>query len=111
LDADPWRDARAPYRPAGENRLLARGVVRRTRPPAPREDLDGAPRDARRPARQRAREDPARRRRLRVQLRGGLLERSLLRLRAVQGRERADRVDLRLLEQSPVRRDAWLRRR
>ena len=65
----------------------------------------------RRQARQRPGADPARRRRLRLVERGRLLERGRVRLRPVQGRERADRVDLRLLEQPALRRDARLRRR
>ena len=55
--------------------------------------------------------DPARRRRLRLELDRGLLERRLVRVRAVRGAERADRVDRRLHEQPAVRRDARLRRR
>ena len=111
VDADPRRDARAAHRPAGEARLRARGVVRRPRPPPPGEDLGRAPRDARGPARLRADADPARRRRIRLVLDGGHLERRVVRLRAVRRAERADRVDLRLHEQSAVRRDARLRRR
>ena len=55
--------------------------------------------------------DPARRRRVRVELDGGDVERRVVRVRPVRGRERADRVDVRLLEQPAVRRDARLRRR
>ena len=103
--------ARAAHEAAGEDRLQPRGVVLRPRPPAPGADLVRAPGDAGRRARQRADEDPARRRRLRLQLDGRDLERRLLRDRPLQGRERADRVDLRLHEQPALRRDARLRRR
>ena len=111
LDADPRRAARAAHEAAGEDRLQPRGVLLRPRPPAPGADLVRAPGDARRRARQRPDADPARRRRLRLQLDGRDLERGLLRDRPLQGRERADRVDLRLHEQPALRRDARLRRR
>ena len=51
------------------------------------------------------------RRGVRLQLRGRHLERGVVRLRPVQGRERADRVHLRLLEQPALRCHARLRRR
>ena len=111
LDADPRRDAGAAHEAAGEDRLQPRGVVLRPRPPPPGADLVRAPGDASGRARQRAHEDPARRRRLRLELDRRHVERRVLRARPVQGRERADRVDLRLHEQSAVRRDARLRRR
>ena len=82
LDADPRRDARAPHRPAGEDRLQPRGVVHRPRPPAPGADLGRASRDARRPPRLRAHEDPPRRRRVRLELDRGDLERLGVRARA-----------------------------
>ena len=72
--------ARAAHRPPGEDDLRARGVVLRPRPPPPRADALRARRHARRQARRRARADPARRRRLRVQLDRRLLERRLLRV-------------------------------
>ena len=64
----------------------------------------------RRQARQRSRADPARRRRVRLELDRGDVERRIVRGRPVRGRQRADRVDVRLHEQSAVRRDARLRR-
>ena len=82
LDADPRRHARAAHEAAGEDRLQPRGVVLRPRPPPSGADLVRAPRDARRPARQRADADPARRRRVRVELDRGHLERGLLRASA-----------------------------
>ena len=111
LDADPRRAARAAHEAAGEDRLQPRGVVHRPRPPAPGADLVRASGDAGGRARERADEDPARRRRLRVELDCGHVERGLVRGRPVPGRERADRVDLRLHEQPALRRDARLRRR
>ena len=86
VDADPRRDARAAHEPAGEDRLHARGVVLRPRPPAPGADLDGAPRQPRRQARLRPGADPARRRRVRLELDGGDLER---RARSPAGRTRS----------------------
>ena len=111
VDADPRRDARAAHEPAGEDGLQPRGVVLRPRPPAPRADLVRAPREPRRQARQRAHADPARRRRLRLQLDGRRLERVLVRDRPLRGRERAARGHLRLHEQPALRRDARVRRR
>ena len=55
--------------------------------------------------------DPARRRRVRIELDRGHVERGFLRRRPLPGRERLDRVDLRLHEQPAVRRDARFRRR
>ena len=98
--------------PPGEDGLQPRGVVHRPRPPAPGADPGGAPRDARRPARLRADADPARRRRLRVELdRGDRRTRRRSRCGPYTVAERADRVDVRLHEQPAVRRDARLRRR
>ena len=111
LDADPRRDARAAHRPPGEDRLRPRRVVLGPRPPPPGADLGRAPRDARGAARLGADADPARRRRLRLELDGGHVERGLLRLRAVRRPECADRVDVRLHQQPAVRRHARLRRR
>ncbi len=54
---------------------------------------------------------PARRRRLRLQLDRRLLERGLLRLRALRGAERLHRSHVRLHQQPAVRRHARLRRR
>ena len=68
-------------------------------------------RDARRAARQRPHADPARRRRLRLELDRRLLERGLLRLRALRGPERAARGDRALHQQPALRGDAGLRRR
>ena len=68
-------------------------------------------RDARGPARQRRDADPARRRRLRLELDRRLRERRRVRLRPLQRPERAARGDRRLHEQPAVRRDARLRRR
>ena len=110
VDADPRRAARAAHEPAREDRLQPRGVVRRPHPPASREDLGGASRDARGEARQRSRAHPARRRRVRVELDRGHVERRVVRLRPVRGRQRADREHVRLHEQSALRRDARLRR-
>ena len=111
LDADPRRPARAAHEPAGEDRLQPRGVVHRPRPPASGADLGAAHGHARRPARQRPDADPARRRRLRLELDGGLLERGRVRLRAVRRPERPARGDRGLHEQPALRRDARLRRR
>ena len=111
LDADPRRAARAAHEAAREDRLQPRGVVLRPRSPASGADLVRAPGDDGRRARERADADPARRRRLRLQLDRGHLERCVLRDRAVQGGERAARVDVRLHEQPALRRDARLRRR
>ena len=63
------------------------------------------------PAHLRPDADPARRRRVRLELDGGRVERGLVRARPVPRRQRADRVDRRLHEQPAVRRDARLRRR
>ena len=60
---------------------------------------------------ERPHDDPARRRRVCVELDRGHVERGLLRRRPVPGCERSDRVDLRVHEQPAVRRDARLRRR
>ena len=89
LDAGPRLPARAPHRPSGEDDVRARGVVLRPHPPPPRADALRAPRHARRQARRRARADPARRRRLRVELDRGVLERRLVRVRALRRPERA----------------------
>ena len=89
LDADPQRAARAAHEPAREDGLQPRGVVRRPRAPAPREDLGRAPRGSRRGARLRAHADPARRRRVRVFVDRGDVERGGVRVRSVRGRERA----------------------
>ena len=79
----------------GEDRLQPRGVVHRPRAPPPGADLGRAPRDARRAARLRPHADPARRRRVRLELDRGHLER---RVRSRVGpyavAERADRVDV-----------------
>ena len=74
LDAGARRVARAPHQTAGEDRLQPRGVLRRPHPPASGADVVRAPRDERRPSRQRADEDPARRRRLRLELDRGRVE-------------------------------------
>ena len=111
LDAGARRDARAAHEPAGEDRLQPRGVVHRARAPSSGAHLVRAPRDARGEARQRAHAHPARRRRVRLELDRGHVERRLVRGRAVRDAERADRVDVGLLEQPAVRRDARLRRR
>ena len=111
LDAGARRDARAAHEPAGEDRLQPRGVVHRPRAPPSGAHLVRASRDARRAARQRAHADPARRRRLRVVLDRGRVERRVVRDRPVRVAERADRVDGRLHEQPAVRCDARLRRR
>ena len=74
--------------PAGEDRLQPRGVVRRPHPPPSGADLGRAPGDARRAARRRAHADPDRRRRLRLELDRGHLERLLVRRRPVRGRQR-----------------------
>ena len=87
------------------------GVVHRPRPPPPGADPLRAPRDPRGTAHVRPDADPARRRRLRVELDGGRVERRLVRGRAVPRRQRAARVDRRLHEQPAVRGDARLRRR
>ncbi len=51
VDADPQRAPRPAHESPGEDGLLARGVVRRARPPASRADPLRAPRHPRRPAR------------------------------------------------------------
>ena len=66
VDADARCAARAAHEPAGEDRLQPRGVVHRPRAPSSRAHVVRAPRDARRQARQRPLQDPARRRRVRV---------------------------------------------
>ena len=68
LDADPRCAARAAREPSREDRLQPGGVVRRSHPPSPGEDLGGAPRDEGGQARERARAHPARRRRVRLEL-------------------------------------------
>ena len=82
VDADPRVHARAAHRPAGEDGLLARGVVLRPRPPAPGADALRARRDPRRPPGLRAGADRARRRRLRLQLTAVVRNAAPLRLRA-----------------------------
>ena len=66
---------------------------------------------ARRAARVRARADRARRRRLCLELDGRVLERGVLRRRAVRRPQRADRLVRDLHQQPAVRRDARVRRR
>ena len=110
LDADPRRAARAAREPSREDRLQPGGVVRRSHPPSPGEDLGGASRDEGGQARERARAHPARRRRVRLELDRGDVERRRVRGRPVCGRQRADREHVRVHEQSTVRRDARLRR-
>ena len=94
----------------GEDRLQPRGVVRRPHPSPPGADLGRASGDARGPARRGADADPRRRRRVRVELDRGHLERVLVRRRPVRGRQRRDRRPRRLHEQPAVRCDARVRR-
>ena len=111
LDAGPRLHARAAHAAAREDDVRARGVLLRAHPPPSGADALRAPRDARRQARRRARAGPARRRRLRLQLDRGVLERRLVRLRPLRGAQRARRRLRRLHRQPALRRDARLRRR
>ena len=111
LDAGPRLPARAAHRQAGEDDVRARGVVLRPHPPPSRADALRARRQPRRRPRLRQVPDPARRRRVRLELDRRVLERGLVRVRAVRRAERADRLLRRLHRQPAVRGDARLRRR
>ena len=111
VDADPCLHAGAPHRPAGEDDVRARRVVLRPHPSPSRADALRAPRDPRGEARGGAGPDPARRRRVRVQLDGRVLQRGLVRVRPLRRAERASRRLRGLHRQPAVRSDARLRRR
>ncbi len=110
LDAAPRGAPRSPGRAPREDGLQPRGVVRRPHPPPSCADLGRASRDARGEAHRGPDADPRRRRRLRLELDRGHLERVLVRGRPVRGGERADRRPRRVHEQPAVRGDARLRR-
>ena len=111
LDAGPRLPARAPHRQAGEDDVRARGVVLRPHPPPSGVDALRARRQPRRRPDLHQVPDPARRRRVRLQLDRRVLERGVVRVRAVRRPERADRLLRRLHRQPAVRGDARVRRR
>ena len=109
--ADPRVHARPLRGATRQDVVRARGVLLRPRASPSVQDLDAPRGHPRRPAGQRAGPHVGRRRRLCVVLIGGHRQRLDVRGRSVRGPERADRRDVRLHEQSSVRRHARVRGR